>query len=240
MTTFAFMCPIGDTVPPKTFQSALSVGIHAQASGLDIKMIGVTERTLIDNARNMLVDQFLKTDCEWAFWIDSDMVLPKETLVQLYKVAQEKNSKMVTGVYYQRVGKHWPVLWNRSPETENGKKIRHQNEEAAKTNKYLGAFTMPGPECKYPFKVHAAGFGCTLIHREVFERMEKPWFKFIKGVCSEDFYFFVEAQELGYELWADPSLEIGHIGEAPVITRHDLYKWMQENDGCAEPISVDK
>ncbi len=80
------------------------------------------------------------------------------------------------------------------------------------------------PDKKEPFEAHAAGFGCVLVHRSVFEMMNRPWFQFIKGVCSEDFYFFVQAQELGFKLWVEPTIDLGHIGDAPVVTKADFNK----------------
>lgn len=221
--------PIAHSVPPKTLRSMLNVVNFAATHGIQIMDIGVTEGQMIDEARNSLAEGFLSTSTEWIFWMDADMIFPKETLVELFKVAEEKNSKMVTGVYYQRKGLNFPVLFSRGSETEHGL-ISGEESVRSKTNKYVGAFLFPHPNKKEPAKAHAAGFGCVLIHRSVFEMMDRPWFKFIQGVCSEDFYFFVEAAELGFDLWYTPVLDLGHISDAPVITKKDfLQKLPQSN-----------
>ena len=46
------VCPIAEVVSPKTFQSALAMVSYAVAHGIKITDIGVTERQLIDGARN--------------------------------------------------------------------------------------------------------------------------------------------------------------------------------------------
>lgn len=217
------VCPIAEIVPPKTFQSVLAAVAYAAQKGVTFTDIGITERNLIDGARNILAEAFLSTPTEWIFWVDADMVIPKDTITELFKVAEEKSAKIVTGIYYQRRGMNLPVLWSRNEPTKEGQITAHTTEEAKK-NKYAGSFMFPHKDKKTPFKVHSAGFGCILIHRSVFEALDKPWFKFLEKTCSEDFYFLVNAQEKGFEIWATPVLKLGHIGDAPVITRDDFWK----------------
>lgn len=215
--------PIAQLVDPKTYQSSMALVSCSVRNGIDIKDIGITERMLIDDARNLLAETFLKGSSEWIFWMDSDMTFPEDTLVKLFKVAEEKQAKMVTGIYYQRKGMNYPVLWSRGEELESGN-VTGLNSLRAKTNKYVGTFIFPHVDKKEPFKAHAAGFGCVLIHRSVFEMMARPWFKFIKNECSEDFYFFVNAHELGFDLWVEPTITLGHIADAPVITKYDFHR----------------
>jgi hypothetical protein len=215
--------PIAQIVEPKAFQSMMALVNCASRNGVDIRDIGITERVMIDDARNMLAESFLKGSVEWIFWMDSDMVFPEDTLVKLFKVAEEKQAKMVSGIYYQRKGMNYPVLWSRGEDLESGTQTG-LNSPRAKTNKYVGTFVFPHKDKKQPFKAHAAGFGCVLVHRSILEIMPRPWFKFIKNECSEDFYFFVNARELGFDLWVEPTIDLGHIGDAPVITKADFHK----------------
>lgn len=226
--------PIAQMVDPKTYQTSLAMVNYSAHHGIEIRDIGITERMLIDDARNLLVETFLKGSSEWMFWMDSDMTFPEDTLVKLFKVAEEKKAKMVTGIYYQRKGMNYPVLWSRGEAlVESGTKTGLNNPRAA-TNKYVGTFIFPHKDKKEPFTAHAAGFGCVLVHRSVFEVMPRPWFKFLKNECSEDFYFFVNAQELGYQLWVEPTINLGHIGDAPVITKADFWK-----NGSAANLELD-
>lgn len=217
------VCPIAEIIPPKTFQSALAAVGYAAQKGIKFVDIGITERQLIDGARNVLAEAFLATPTEWIFWMDADMVLPKDTITELFKVVDEKDAKIVTGIYYQRRGMHLPVLWSRNEPTAGGQTTGLTTEKA-KNNKYAGAFSFPHKDKKTPFKTHASGFGCVLVHRSVFEALPKPWFKFIENTCSEDFYFFVNAQEKGFDVWAQPTIKLGHIGDAPVVTVDDFWK----------------
>lgn len=236
MSSVALLCPIAETVSPSTFQSVIAMVNYASAKGIKINHIGITERTLIETARNVLAKQFLKTDNEWAMWIDADMTFPKETLVQLLETAKKKKAKMVSGIYYQRGGRHFPVAWVRDPKLEDGKKVVHEDEDRFNQNKYIGRFALPGKDAKEPFKLDTAGFGCVLVHREVFETADYPYFLFLPNKCSEDFYFFVNARENGYQLWADPRLDLYHIGDPPLIGKEDCYKKLEENQDEIHPI----
>ncbi len=219
----AIVVPIAQVVEPKVLQSMMKLTAYSQKHGVDIANVGITERQLIDDARNMLAETFLKTPAEWIFWMDSDMTFDEDALVKLLETAKKKDAKMVTGIYYQRKGMNYPCLWSRGEELQNGD-VTGVLTKKGQSNKYMGTFVFPHPDKKEPFEVHAAGFGCVLLHRSVLEVMPRPWFQFIKGVCSEDFYFFVNAHEYGFKLWADPTITLGHIGDAPVVTKQDFYK----------------
>ncbi len=218
--------PIAQVVDPKVLQSMLALVNYSANHGVRITDIGVTERCLIDDARNMMAETFLSRSAEWIFWMDSDMTFPMDTLTKLFDLAEKKDAKMVSGVYYQRRGNNLPVLWSRNEETTEGSVTGIMSEKGQK-NKYMGSFMIPHPDKKEPFEAHSAGFGCVLVHRSVFEMMDRPWFQFIKGTCSEDFYFFVNAHDLGFKLWIDPTIDLGHIGDAPVITKADFVRKAQ-------------
>lgn len=216
--------PVAQVVEPKTLQSMMLLVRDAVNAGIKIDDIGITERALIDDARNCLTETFLQSSTEWMFWMDSDMVFPSDTLIKLFKVAEDKNAKMVTGIYYQRKNMSYPVLYSRGEELEESGSKTGLSSPRSKTNRYVGTHIFPHKDKKEPFKAHAAGFGCVLIHRSVLEIMPRPWFKFIKNECSEDFYFFVNAHELGFELWVEPTIDLGHIGDAPVLTKKDFWE----------------
>ncbi len=215
--------PCAQVVEPKTLQSMMALAAYSAAHGIQVRHIGVTERSLIDDARNTLTESFLKSPTEWLFWMDSDMTFPPDTLVKLFDVVEAKEAKLATGVYYQRLGMNYPCIWTRGETTEGGQ-VTGMGDPRSKYNKYLASFAIIHPEKKEPFEVHSAGFGCVLSHRSVYEMMDRPWFKFIDKTCSEDFYFFVNARELGFKLWAVPDILLGHIGPSPVVTKYDFHR----------------
>jgi len=152
----------------------------------------LTAYASVDEARNLIVDQFLKTDCTHLLFIDWDMVFPENACEVLLEA--DKNiigcnaAKHVTGE---------PVVLN-NIDGEPLSYVHHQIE-----------------------KVSAIGMAVTLIKRKVFEKMEWPWFhrdiiKDQRRLGGEDFTFCRTAKQVyGYDTWVHNrlSIEIGHIGE---------------------------
>lgn len=217
----AFLCPVAESVNPNVFKHALAMVSYASQNGVRVEFIGVTERVLIEGARNILAKEFKTTECDWAFWMDADMQCPPNTIVKLLHTAKEKNAKFVTGVYYQRVGQHFPVLWRKDPKLLDGRTIpsvRTDSKDSREAFKHDYII----PTGVQPIKADVCGFGCVLTHREMFDKIEYPYFKMISDDCSEDFYFCVKAREAGYQLWADPSLELGHMASPAFVTKKDF------------------
>lgn len=72
-----------------------------------------------------------------------------------------------------------------------------------------------------PFEVAAAGCGCVLIRREVFEAIPWPWFKwtesFPTGREGEDIYFSRKAAEFGFTYKVHPKAVADHIKKFPLL-----------------------
>jgi hypothetical protein len=211
----AFLMPCSGDVDPRVLQSAAALVGFASAHGFSVSQVGVTVRTLVHTARNTLAQGFLQTDCEWAFWMDSDMILEPRTIPVMVNWMKRLGGKLATGIYYQRMGEHKPLIFLKDPKTADGKSIHEMPDE------YSHCSIVPKPDLTVPFQIDAAGFGCFLTHRSAFDGMEQPYFKnhFFKDnkEVSEDFYFCIKARRLGHEIHAIPELKCGHIAEGAAI-----------------------
>jgi GT2 family glycosyltransferase len=65
-------------------------------------------------------------------------------------------------------------------------------------------------------RIDAAGFGCMLLRREVFERIEFPWFSEIAwgNFRGEDFGFCEKMKAVGIQLWVHFSVDCKKLVEA--------------------------
>lgn len=145
-------------------------------------------------ARNNLVHYSLGEKFDYTFWIDSDIIVPKDALKRLLKL----KAPIATGWYCKKIpGQQITELY----QAQNGE-MRNILEVK--------------PDG--PLPVGACGFGCTLVNNEVFREVgTELWFEYVqqpKGpICSEDLFFCLKAEKKGFKIVADSMLRCGHIGQ---------------------------
>lgn len=150
----------------------------------------------VEQARNLVVDEFLKTDCTHLLFWDWDATGPENSAEVLYNA-----DKDVIGVNAAKKRTGNPVIENNT-DGEPLNYIKHEMEQTG-----------------------LIGMHVTMIKREVFEAMPWPWFipEVVEGqrkMAGEDFVFCKKATQLhDFEVWVHNqlSIEVGHIAE------HTLY-----------------
>lgn len=185
--------PARDTVMTGFAHSlAMLVGVSA-ANGLEVNLT-TSAGTLICDQRNNLAKATVEEGCDYLLFLDSDMRFPSDTLLRL--LAHEQ--AIVTANYSTRRSPPEPVAFKRISTCEK---------------------LYTDPESEGLEACAANGLGVALIHRSVFEAMERPWF-FIPyipesdGHWGEDVWFCNQARKAGFETFVDHDLsrEVKHIG----------------------------
>lgn len=148
----------------------------------------------VDRARVQIVDEFMKSDCTHLLFIDSDTIPPQTALYDLLKHDKPVVSALTPIIEHNDHTKQWYKKWN----CVNGK------DEHVKPNQGL-----------VPIK--GAGSSCILIRRDVFEKIEKPYYSFLykddngKDVeVSEDIHFIIKCLQKGIECFADTDIICKH------------------------------
>ena len=142
-----------------------------------------------------------KITYDYQFWIDSDMVWSGLDVLKMLKL----DKPIVSGCYMMSNNVELPVVesldWD----------LLHQSG----TFKFMRREDIMSRED--PFKVSYAGFGFMAIKQGVMETMEYPWFhpRFVDytefhDFTAEDVSFCWSAQELGHDIWLDPTVRVGH------------------------------
>ena len=165
----------------------------------------------ISVGRNNLADMAVKSECDYLFWLDSDILFdgiePNEALAGLVKILEEdKTVDMVSGLYRAKKldGFHF-AAWHDIREN----KSKGEPQYMPITEWTKGANW---------FEVDVAGFGCMLIRRKVFEQVERPWFVWNEiGDKSEDFYFIEKAKKKGFRVFVMADCKLQHIGQIKVM-----------------------
>jgi hypothetical protein len=150
----------------------------------------------IESNRNKIVQDFLKTDCEWLVQIDDDCVPPLNYLdLILY------NKDIITGVCYAyRQDSIVPLI------------LRKQSKSGLWENK----------ECNPAeglIEVDSIGTGAIIIHRRVFtpelqkHPFESVWNEDGTRKKGQDLHFCEKAKEAGFEIWCHLQYRVAHIVE---------------------------
>ena len=158
--------------------------------------------SLIYASREAMSAKAVEEGFDFVMWFDSDMTFPSTVLLDL--VAHDKD--MVTGICAMRRAPYLPCIYREV----DGK---------------LTSVTEWGTRL---LEVDACGFGVVLVKVEILEKMFEKYqtcFQPMYGF-GEDISFCKRVKELGYKIYADPNVEIGHIGKT-VITKY-AYKRGQD------------
>lgn len=162
-----------------------------------------------DHGRNSICKAVLDLGAEWLFFLDSDVIPPKDALVRL--IAHQK--PIISGVYHRRSPPEGIAVMLKGTVGPDGKPA-------------VQWMTQYPPN--QVIEVDLVGAGCLLIHRSVLERLPpqrkeqgKHWFDWrvdCKGILpeheclSEDFTFNTWAKRHGYKILVDTSIQCRHAG----------------------------
>jgi len=146
----------------------------------------------IDSARNSIVDMFLNTNSEYLFFLDTDVIVPEDTIIKL----MNHNLDIVSALYFTRTPPIEPCCW----------KDDLNSIYRAKPIKF---------EIGQLIEAEIIGMGACLINRRVFENIDKPYYLWTLGKedngVSEDFYFCRKAREKGFKIFCDTSIIGKHV-----------------------------
>ena len=214
----------------KTAYNLAQLMPRAFQHGVSFNLSHMSGCSLITMARNSLVNEFLKTDCQELLFIDSDVVASADDILRL--LAQSTDKDITAGLYPRRAPDKFFFL--DIPRDENGNMI------------FDGSM----------LKVNRVGTGFMLIKRRVFEKLrdEHPeWEYLAKGedetayaffdlavmegrYVGEDYLFCDRARKAGFECWVDVEISLPHIGQEE-FTRNfldDVIRPMLEDERKAK------
>ena len=147
--------------------------------------------TILFDNRNNAVKKALENNMDYLMFIDSDMIFPEGAIQQL--IADDKD-----------------IVAAKCNVRNTGDKVLH-NVKFLEDNKILVKDTP-----NELFKCFAVGTGFMLIKMKVFKKMADPWFfhaNYQGKMLGEDIFFCWQANNAGFEVWCDPTINMGHIGK---------------------------
>lgn len=165
----------------------------------------------IADIRNAIVKQAKHAGVTHLLMIDTDQTFDQNLIEDLLTRMMENEYQILGGKVHRRYEPYDPILY----------------EFDEKKNKYhlMNDDKWINEDC---VEVAATGGGCLLIDMKVFEKIEYPWFKFIKTEESElnqpigeDVYFCRKLKEAGISIFVDTKIKIGHL--ALMEVNEDFY-----------------
>lgn len=192
--------PAGRDLPGLTVKSLMSTQALCRDRRVPFQMGMVIGSSVVQWARDEVVDVFLKSDATRLFWIDSDMVWEPEQFMRLLALSQFKD--VICAAYPAKIDP--PTFY-----------VNH----AGLTR---GEFDL--------IEIKGVGLGFTVMSRKVVEELVAKAPRILDEVANrdiaavfrigqvdgkregEDMAFFRDIRELGYKVWLDPMVSPSHFG----------------------------
>ena len=158
--------------------------------------------SLVYDSRNSLARKAIVEGFDQILWLDSDMEFQPDLYKRL-KADLDEGRDMVSGLYMTRKIQIKPCIFDKC-----GYEHLTGNEVKPFAHSYYD----------YPkdsiFEIDACGFGGVLMKVPMIKAIEEKFglpFSPILGF-GEDISFCLRAKELGYKVWCDSRIKMGHVG----------------------------
>lgn len=181
--------------------------------------LAIKPKTEQFRARNAIVEAARQVNATWLLMLDDDMIVnPFVTSgpTEEYNLVERliAHGKDVCGaLYYQRGGSCQPVLMAKASET--GYRFLRTDELTHGLQ-----------------RVDVAGGGCLLVNMRVFDKIGAPFFE-PEFQFGTDIQLCRKATAAGFEVWADTSVELGHVRQdRAIITGRNRQQY-----ALADPLS---
>jgi len=209
--------------------------------GIELKFYFLFNESLVQRARNYVVDEFIRSECTHLMFIDSDIGFKAKdvlSLLGIYATDPEKYD-VLTGPYPKKT-----IAWEK---VKQAVKMGKADENPFMLDYYAGDYVFNPVKGQGSFKldepieVAEAGTGFMLIPRKVLEKYEEayPQYKYkpdhvrtenfdgsrkimayfdcgidpeTERYLSEDYFFCWNARKIGIKIHMCPWMEINHVG----------------------------
>jgi len=191
---------------------AVSLARLAQAApqhGIDIQIGSVCGCSVVSRARNLLSKDFLESKCTDLIFIDSDINFDSEDVFRLMAWTSEPKKGIVAGV--PRVRGEERVYITALDYDENNE-LTMNGMGLVRAKRVATAFMMVRRDV---FETLVEAHPEWTYYDKKTDRMLPALFDFKlteEGYMGEDFLFCDRSREVGFEVWIDPTIKLGHMG----------------------------
>jgi SAM-dependent methyltransferase len=190
--------------------SLASFCVQAQQHGVDIQICNISGCSVVSRVRNLIASDFLQSDCTDLMFIDSDINFDAEDIFRLMAWNIDPKKGIVAGI---PVARKKGKVYISTLDTDDNEHIFMDKMGLVRAKRVATAFMMIRRDVFTQLKD---------AHPEWVYHDEKKvgdemiaFFDFALkdgNYIGEDFLFCDRARELGFEVWIDPTIKLGHMG----------------------------
>jgi hypothetical protein len=192
--------PTTDFVHVEFMKCLVDLSIKLQKDGVDfqVKPLG---GTLVYVARARLAHYAMNEGFTHVLWLDSDMTFGPDIVDDLLFCGKD----MVCGAFVMRRPQWGPCVYTSINEDGSLEKVREFGTE--------------------PFRVAGCGFATVLTKVDLLKAVYNVFGTTFKPMdhLAEDLAFCWRVNEIGGEIWCEPTVRPGHIAHIPVYAGDDLF-----------------
>ena len=203
-------------------------------NNIEIHFAFLSNESLITRARNVLVSMFLKTDCDYLFFIDADIGFNKEDFLYMISKASTSDIDILCAAYPKK-----RIAWERIEKARKNKLIKNEQDYVQYSGVYGINFTEGQKTIKMDQlnEVTECSTGFMLISKKTFINLknafpentyisdntegsiEEIFAYFDAGIdkdtnryLSEDYMFCKNARKIGIKILLAPWIKLVHVG----------------------------
>ena len=221
-------------------KSCTDLAMMCAANGIDVRFYYLFNESLIQRARNYVVDEFMRSDCTHLIFIDSDIAFdPRDVLGLIAIQVSDPKYNIVTGPYPKKT-----IAWEK---VKKAVEIGKAEDTPFALDQYTADYVfnpinkLASFNLSEPLEIGEGGTGFMCIPRETFEKYKEAYPEYsykpdhirtenfdgsneimayfdciidpkTKRYLSEDYFFCHKARASGMQVWMCPWMQINHIG----------------------------
>jgi hypothetical protein len=221
-------------------KSCTDLAMMCAANGIDVRFYYLFNESLIQRARNYVVDEFMRSECTHLVFIDSDIAFdPRDVLGLIAIQVSDPKYNIVTGPYPKKT-----IAWEK---VKKAVEIGKAEDTPFALDQYTADYVfnpinkLASFNLSEPLEIGEGGTGFMCIPKETFEKYKEAYPEYsykpdhirtenfdgsneimayfdcvidpkTKRYLSEDYFFCHKARAAGMQVWMCPWMQINHIG----------------------------
>jgi len=221
-------------------KSCTDLAMMCAANGIDVRFYYLFNESLIQRARNYVVDEFMRSGCTHLVFIDSDIAFdPRDVLGLIAIQVSDPKFNIVTGPYPKKT-----IAWEK---VKKAVEVGKAEDTPFALDQYTADYVfnpinkLASFNLSQPLEIGEGGTGFMCIPRETFEKYKEAYPEYsykpdhirtenfdgsneimayfdcvidpkTKRYLSEDYFFCHKARAAGMQVWMCPWMQINHIG----------------------------